>query len=388
MIGGGFSGLVAARVAASRGIRVTVLERKRVLGEPVRTSGGSWIQAMEMHRIPAHLYHPVRVARLWSRSREVCLSYPEPPGCILHVAELVRYLGDQARRAGAEVVTGVEVRGLELEEGAPRLLRTSRGDWRGDFLVDASGVGTFLARQLEGRRYRRFGVGHEVTVHAPDWPLEEVGLWVGPPMAPSGYAWAFPEGEGRVRLGSGILRPDQSLAPRQALERMLHAGRSELAALRGARVLETRTGVIPAEPAPLPLHGTGWLQVGDSASQASPLLGEGIRFCLEMGEVAGSAAATWLGSSDPIRRQRALERYAETFEARYGPKFRLEFALNRRLGRLDAGGWDRALDLLADLAGDLPVELLRGDWTPSLLLGIAWRRPGLAWSLARRLLAR
>jgi digeranylgeranylglycerophospholipid reductase len=384
IIGAGFAGLRAARVAARRGIHVLVLERKNTLGEPVRTSGGSWISAMDALEIPASLYHPVRVAQIFSESEAVTLDYPAPPGCILHVAKLVRFLAEEARGQGAEIRTGVEAVGVLQEHSCVLGVETGQGPIHTDFLLDASGMNSFLARRLKGKAYQRYGLGYEVTLAAPTWPQEEIALWLGPPWAPAGYAWAFPEGEGRVRLGVGILRPDRRESPRQALEQLLNSDHPELQALKGD-ILDTRTGAIPSEPALMPLFGPGWMQVGDAASQASPLLGEGIRFSLEMGEVAGEAAAGFLQAARSSHQEKYLERYARIWETRYGAKFRLEHRLNRRLARLEGAGWDRTLRLLRSLQGELPLDLLRGDWRPRMLLGLAMRRPRLAWQVLQGL---
>lgn len=387
IVGAGFAGLRAARAAARRGLRVLVLERKRILGEPVRTSGASWTACMQALEIPPHLYHPVSRAAFYSAGASARLEVDEPPGCILHVAALVRHLAVEARSAGARVVTGVEARGLERAGEAVVGVATAAGAVRAGLVLDASGVASFLSRRLGGPGFTRYGLGAEVTLEAPAWPQDEVAFWLGPPLAPAGYAWAFPEGRRRVRVGMGILRPDHPRAPREALESLLGSGRPEVAPLAGRPWLEVRTGAIPAQEPPVPLTGPGWLTVGDSAGAASPLLGEGIRFCLEMGELAGQAAAGALRARTRGAAARALAAYRATWEARHGWKFRLEHRLNRRLARLDAAGWDRAVGLVGALPVGPALEVLRGRWSPAALMALLWRKPSLGLEVGRALLA-
>lgn len=384
IVGAGFAGLRAARAAARRGLRTLVLERKATLGEPVRTSGASWIAEMERLGIPPCLYHPVRVAHVHSRAETATLDYPEPVGCILDVARVIRHLAGEARALGAEIRPGTSVTGVLRQGDRVVGVRTRAGEIRAGLVLDASGISNLLARELGAGGYRRYGLGVEARVRAPDWDPEVLRLWVGPPVAPAGYGWAFPEGGGGVRLGMGLLRPDaREVSVRGALDRLL-GGTPEVPGLAGAEVLDLRHGAIPAAPPPLPPHGPGWLQAGDAAGHVSPLLGEGIRFCLETGAWAGEAAARALHA--PGREALALAAYADRVEARLGWKLRLEHRLNRRIARLDAEGWDRAVRLLTRLPGELPLALLAGDFSPGLLLRMALLRPRLGLELGAGIL--
>lgn len=383
VVGGGFAGLRAARAAAAAGARTVVLERRRTLGSPVRTSGGSWIHSMKALGIPPALYHPVRKARFHSAGRSAAVAYPGPVGCILHVERLAAFLGDEARAAGAELRLGEEAIGLARDGTRIQEVASARGRYRPGIVVDASGISGFLARGLGKGSCRRFGLGYEVDVEAPGADPEAVDLWLGPPLAPAGYAWAFPTGDGRVRVGVGVLKPDHPESPQAALERLLASGRPEVAPLAGRPRGPARHGAIPADPPALPLVGPGWLAAGDAAGQASPLLGEGIRFGLELGAEAGRAAAAALADQNPS----PLEDYVRTWEARYGRKFRLEHALNRRMAGLDARGWDKAVALLGAL-GEAPLlELLQGQYTPGVIMGLAIRHPTLAARIAWAMVA-
>ena len=68
VVGGGFAGLVCARVAAERGLEVAVLERKAEPGAAVHTTGILVKEAAEACPVPEALTRAVRGIRLYGPS--------------------------------------------------------------------------------------------------------------------------------------------------------------------------------------------------------------------------------------------------------------------------------------------------------------------------------
>ena len=66
IVGGGPAGLTAARVLGEAGATVLVIEKDRHIAELVRTSGGTWIQDMADHGVPAG---PTSSNRRWAKQR-------------------------------------------------------------------------------------------------------------------------------------------------------------------------------------------------------------------------------------------------------------------------------------------------------------------------------
>ena len=57
--GGGPAGLSAAFTAAKSGAKVAVFEKRKEIGYPVHTSGGSWIDELKALDIPGRFMHPI-----------------------------------------------------------------------------------------------------------------------------------------------------------------------------------------------------------------------------------------------------------------------------------------------------------------------------------------
>src|SRR4051794_29299769 len=112
VVGGGPAGLATAAEAARGGLRVVVCERSHAIGEPVRTSGGSFIRPLRRLGVPSSCWHPVHRIRVIGPSTDVVKTYRRAVGCVLDVRGTYQWLGAQAVDAGAEIRLKAHVEGL------------------------------------------------------------------------------------------------------------------------------------------------------------------------------------------------------------------------------------------------------------------------------------
>lgn len=379
VVGGGPAGLAAARAAAAGGVPALLLERNNEIGIPVRTSGASWIEDMARAGVPGEFLHPTRRVRIAGPSAEARFEYEPPINCVLDVRGLYQHLAIQASRQGAAI--RVRSRVSEGADGWLEVASSGRsGRLRASVVIDASGAAAVVARPRGlVDAPRRVGVGAELELYAPRWSAEELWLLVGSRVAPGGYGWIFPGLEGRVRAGVGLLSSGETVDPVPYLRRLIR----ETPALAGAAELEYHRGVIPSEgPRPRTV-ADGLLVVGDAAGQVLATAGEGIRFALELGELAGTTAAAAVNAGDASAC--GLAAYEQEWRRRYGDLFGMLDRLNRKLERFDDARWDSAVRWLDRAGPGLAARLMRGD----LFQGTIGRRladglmPVLGWLIGR-----
>jgi digeranylgeranylglycerophospholipid reductase len=380
--GAGPAGLSAAVAAAKAGLRVAVFERSKEIGYPVHTSGGSWIAELRRLGVPERFMHPIRTGKFLAPAAAASFSYETPVSCILDVRGLYQYLAGQAAAAGADIFPSASVEYAILKNDQPGGLKVrNHGEFFAPLLVDATGVAGVLAQQMNLRGpITRHGLGAEYDCYWPEWPADTIALLFGSLASPAGYGWVFPHGEARVRIGIGVLRPDTLVDPQEQLHTLL--ARDEIAGCRLDRraALEFHLGTIPATPPLKKTSADGLIVVGDAGGLISTLLGEGIRFALDIGRMAGEAAAKahQAGRFDAD----FLARYDECWRHHYGRLFDWGWEINQRLARYDDNAWNEKIALLSQFPAEAIPALLQGDWSAPLLLALMWRH---RWRFSRTL---
>lgn len=381
IVGGGPAGLAAAEAAAREGVRTLLLERQNEIGYPIHTSGGSWISDMQALAIPEQFYHPITRVYFVSPHREVLLHYNPAVACVVDVRGLYQHLAGRAIAAGARLRLRHTVEQTIMENG--RVLgvtaRNHLGEHlslRADVTIDASGFSRHVGVRVDmGKAFHRYGYGAEYDMYAPNYPQEELFLIMGSKFAPRGYAWAFPRGNGRVRLGVGVLHPDCDEDARVYLDRIIHDVPQLADKFRDANPIEYHTGLFPSEGPLERFSRDGLLLAGDAGGQGSTLVGEGIRFAIYAGQIAGDVAAEAVKAGDTSAV--FLGRFDKAWRARFGRDMDIAYMINKRIANYSDEQWDGALDLMKRLTPAQVAQALRGDFSAGLVMGVLARNPGL-----------
>lgn len=381
IVGGGPAGLAAAEAAAKQGVHTILLERQNEIGYPIHTSGGSWISDMQALAIPEHLYHPINKIYFLSPHRDVPLHYDPPVACVVDVRGLYQHLASRAIAAGATLRLRHTVEQTITENG--RVLGVTARNHLGDrqtlqaaVTIDASGFARHVGIRVDmGKAFHRYGYGAEYDMYAPNYPQDELFLIMGSKFAPRGYAWAFPRGNGRVRLGVGVLHPDCDADARIYLDSIIHDLPLLAEKFRDANPIEYHTGLFPSEGPLEHFSRDGLLLAGDAGGHGSTLVGEGIRFAIYSGQMAGNIAAEAVKAGDTSAS--FLARFDKAWRARFGRDMDISYMINKRIANYTDEQWDSALDLMKRLTPSQMAQALRGDFTANLVLGVLARNPAL-----------
>ena len=305
VVGAGPAGSIAAREAAraSRGLEVVLLERDRAVGAPVRCAEGVGDAGLREFASPEGApwvaRKITRVIFLAPDDTEVQVAERDV-GWILDRTRFDAFLASEAVAAGADLQVGTEATGMTREPDG-RWAVTVRGPGgrdvvRARVVIGADGVETMVGRWagLDTRvPARDMESCAQYVVQGIDFDPDAIYLQFGEDIAPGGYAWLFPKGEGVANVGLGIVALKSDGRNARAYLDAWIARRYP----RGARTGYTVGGVI-VHTTVRQAYTDGVLVAGDAAHMINPLSGGGIVNAMKAGRLAGRTAAAAICTGD------------------------------------------------------------------------------------------
>lgn len=181
-------------------------------------------------------------------------------------------------------------------------------------IIDASGP-------IEG-----FGKGEDIVCKPQDlepayfvWAenieieLDRVHIYTGSQIAPGGYAWVFPRGNGAANIGVVIGKKFvKNTNIRALLDTFLKSN------FPNTKVIQRYAGSIPCHFKKGPLAVEGLIKAGDSASTINPISRAGISEALLCGKLASNCAMDMLKAQHSWEVSRAIKKYEKSWEKHRG----------------------------------------------------------------------
>ena len=226
----------------------------------------------------------------------------QPLGVVLDFAQLRTALWEDARQAGVELLSGCRVSAESLDQSHASLCLTFRNGKRQRrevrWLIDATGARRELLHQLGVSTSLKndpllCGLGAEWLIQADDqqsarW-RDRITFFLGTRWIPHGYGWVFPMENHQLKVGVCRLMPP-GLQQRSAGLSGFLAETLRFCSLESCPVLDRHGGAVVSSVEGQEPHGEGaLLAVGDAASSANLLGGEGIRHALDSADLLAEA---------------------------------------------------------------------------------------------------
>lgn len=382
VVGAGPAGSMAASALAKAGLSVLMLEKHREAGIPLCCAEAVSLKSLRLflEPDPAWVASHINGASLCSPDgTEVSVPWPGV-GVVLERKLFDRILAQRAAQAGARMLVNAEAVGLSMDGETARAVAVETKGGRMAvacrLVVGADGIES-LTGAWAGMD-TRLGPGQlhscaQYLMAGVEGPDDRVRFWVGNQVAPGGYAWAFPKGQGRANVGLGIEASKSGGArPDEYLDRFVRKY------LPGAKAIESMCGGTPALGAGHPMVRGNVMLTGDAARLTDSLSGAGIAVAMASGDLAGRLGAEYLKSGD----RRILESYPAKWWA--GPWKDLKFHHRVRdvFLKLSDAEMDRIAKLLVKiLEGKEPSRLNPIDVAKTVITS----DPGIL-ALARHLL--
>ncbi|MGD2176565.1 MAG: geranylgeranyl reductase family protein [Anaerolineae bacterium] len=345
VVGAGPAGSMAARVTAEAGLSVLLLEKRQEIGSPVRCAEGVGHDALVAFIEPDPLWIAAEVDKAEittvADGETRTLRAGGGSGYVLERRVFDRILAERAAQAGAEVQVKIAVTGLLMEDGRVRGVSMQRGDFLTGGAIEVEAQVVIAADGVEAQMGRWAGLDVQLSLRDTMVCAQYLlaGIEIDPTctcyvidveLAPGGYAWIFPKGEGKANVGLGMqadLWGVQDPREETVLDTLIRFIESQRALEQGYPVTLV-TGNVPGSLPPNPLVTDGLMLVGDAARQVNTLTGGGITNAMMAGKLAAQVAAQATAAGDTS--VEILSRYEEAWRQGTGRKMARNYRLRER----------------------------------------------------------
>ena len=323
VIGGGPAGSCVSTLLARRGHPVVLLERERF---PRAHIGESLLPASipilrDLGALDAVRQAGFTVKRgatmVWGSNREPWswhfseTNASNPTSYQVWRPEFDAILLDNARRAGVAVREGSAAASVVFDAGGQAVaVRCRDAELPARFVVDASGQGGLLSRQLGLRQwdgfFRNLAVygyyrgGHRLP------PPDDGNILI--ESQPDGWLWHIPLRDGWASVGAVVdgetgQRGIRERGAQRFLEAQIAAAPRTAGMLQSARPVSGPEVVRDWSYRSGSLYGPGYILVGDAGGFIDPLFSSGVHLALTSATLAAAAVVSTLadpGMADPV----------------------------------------------------------------------------------------
>lgn len=363
IIGSGPAGGSAALHSAQNGLKVLVVEEHQAVGEPVHC--GECLSQVACDRMGWKLPDeaiamPVKGVRVVFPGGKSTLLTEE--GYVLEKHRFEQWIIKQAQDAGAELSLGKKVTAVK-RDAAGQVWTVSCADgstFQSKIIIDASGVAALVSRllNLNPRFQSVVGIQYELKDIPTDGYMD---FYIWPDLAPHGYLWTIPKGNGRANVG---LVTNDNVKAKTFLDQFVAK-----MGWKNKTVVKTFGGIIPASGPVDKTFDDGVMLVGDAAGFTSPLFEGGSHLGLMSGRFAANVAKKAIAQNDTKRA--GLSEYERLWKAEFPQYDKIIDGKHALYGMTD--------DELEFVGSIMPAELSQTSAAERVAFGakVLAKKPGL-----------
>jgi len=360
IVGAGPSGLACAeQILLKIKSEVDILDKKSVIGEDPRCAGGVSLYMVNKVGVP------IPSSSIVAKLKRVRIHAPdgnywefkgnEDYGCVLDRTKFEQDMAAKVEELGGGFLLGHDVSVGWLNYYQKHF----------NYVVGADGPASTVRQWLNLPRLKPLDIhlGVQKTITMDSYPQDTVELYFGENIAPDGYAWIFPAGNGLVRIGMGM-----------PLSR--NGGRSYLSRFIERQVYDYKevnsiAKLIPTAKMPETGVYGNVILVGDALPSTDPLTGGGICQGIASGKAAGQAITE--GNLEHYNR------YIGWLRKQNNQRYRLK----KVLCSFDDDDFNELINIMQ---GFTPKTMSIGKELRRAVLHLLWRKPRLFKKLFKHLL--
>jgi geranylgeranyl reductase family protein len=344
--GGSVSGLLAGREIAARGLSVAILEEDAEIGTPEHCGGLVSINGIQnLGIIPSSnaIENKIKYARIFSYSKIFELNAEEQKVIVLDRRVFDKQIAFQTQRMGGDIRVRCSMRSISKKNDSGNDdhhhyyydVRTSEGNLKCNYFVDARGVTSILQRNREGVLQSA-----QYEVYASWIERDTIEVKFDSERYPGFFAWIIPTGRGKAKVGVA----GKSINAANALKSYMDSKGQPYSVIR-----KVYAPIWVRGPLETFVYGRT-LIIGDAAGQTKPTTAGGIYTCGMGGIFAGRAIAKSIEQNN----DKLLYDYQKNWFSIFKEEFDKMIIARRLLERLD----NEAIDELFSTITQVETEQL------------------------------
>ncbi len=292
VVGGRLGGSTASLFASKSDVDVLMIEKRQEIGSPVQCAEGvtyGTFETLEMKPTERYIRARIKGAHIYSPDkRKITYEGGIAEGLVIDRKIFDKDLAIESARAGTDIMIKTNVKDLIIENHkvcgvvAKQLGKTI--EIRSDVVIGADGIESNMARQAGIETYKspkKICSCAQYELVGIDVDPEYLEFYFGEKIAPQGYLWIFPKGDGVANVGVGV---------RGSIDSAISYLDGYVSKL-DATPVELNIGGVPVSGPIKQTYTDGFLVVGDAAGQVDPITGGGIHTTISCAKIAGEVAA-------------------------------------------------------------------------------------------------
>jgi len=370
VIGGGPSGLNAARRLAEWGLNVVVLERKSEIGTHVICTG---IVGKEIFRgfdlsEDSILKEIQRVKMVSPYSTQITYQHPIAFANVVDREKFDKYLADAAESMGVEIKLENHVLDISVNSNHVEVLTRKKSKYlqkySAEMAVIATGIDCRLNKKLGLGYPKDFIYGIQAEFEGNNY--DSTTILVGNHIAPGAFAWVVPTGEKEVRVGLMTNKDPQACF--QNLMKKLGLTMEQNLGQNYVQFRAIAQGLVSGT------YGERVLSVGEAAGQVKTTSGGGIYFGLHCSNIASQVVLKRF--NEGCFSARALAEYEKLWKKEIQKEILIGYYARKICGKLSDAQIEKMFRI-AQTDGIMPLIREKGnfDWHSELVLALIKRMP-------------
>jgi len=299
IVGAGPAGGVCARELSEAGKKVLLVEKAKDFFANDFSSGGSTLETLKIFDLPKSVVGAFcKQVRISSSEESHLWQSAYPIAIVLDFRKLRTFLADETNNNGSDLLFASSYQGHETKDGSIHVSLKNAGtrtieQFQTKILVDATGSERKVLSGSASKHQKAIvGTGIEFLVKVPEEVYRAhsgcLSFFIGQKWMPQGYAWIFPMGANRLKVGVGRNYPNEQVVPHQKSFRFyLDHLMSSCLKTKDIAILDQHGKTLSYTSHQRDRYfDENVIAIGDAVSTVNPLTFEGIRHAMMSGRIA------------------------------------------------------------------------------------------------------